>query len=669
MASRMRAPSEFVRPREERPRWTTVLWRSAVVVFATAAALLVLAGLLPGLRVDTIGHALLAGVVLGALNSLVWPALAFLVVRVSVLTLGVGAVVLEVFAVVVILDALPGVGISGWWTAAAVVAGMAVLTALVSSALAIDDDLWFDQRMLLRVRRVRLPEQEREIPGLVMVQIDGLSLDVLQRALGSGDVPTLHRWLREGTHRLTGWETGWSSQTGVSQSGILHGSVQGMPAFRWIEKDTGRLVVSNRPDSASYLEGRQDPGAGLLAYHGSSYGNLFTGGAERAVMTMSVVARRKEGQIGAGYREYFAKPQQVLRTLIGVLVEVCRERRAAMLQRRRDVRPRVPRSVGYAFLRAFTTVIARDVCVQGVIDDIAQGRARIYVNLVGYDEVAHHSGPERADALAVLRDIDEQIRRIERAFRWAPRPYRMVLLADHGQTQGETFAQRNAETLVDLVQRLCHAQVVTDEDPEAGASESAAWVLHPRPRAAQKDAVEDDRVGAQASVSPTVLASGGLGLVYLPGEPKRWSREEIDTAYPQLISGLVQHRDVGFVLVQTKQSGSVVLGRSGCVWLDTGEVEGDDPLAGYGDRALDHIREVDGYDTVADLMVNARYDPELDQVPAFEKQAGSHGALGGAQNRPFLLYPADLSAPEEPLIGPVAVHHQLRRWLRALGQP
>ena len=101
------------------------------------------------------------------------------------------------------------------------------------------------------------------------MQIDGLARVVLERARRSGDVPTLDRWLREGTHRVTPWETGWSSQTGVSQCGILHGSVIDMPAFRWVDKSTGQIVVSNRPESAAAIERAHSDGHGLLAHHGS----------------------------------------------------------------------------------------------------------------------------------------------------------------------------------------------------------------------------------------------------------------------------------------------------------------------------------------------------------------------------------------------------------------
>ena len=47
------------------------------------------------------------------------------------------------------------------------------------------------------------------------------------------------RWLADGTHRLAEWETDLSSQTGASQAGILLGSNEDIPAFRWVEKETG----------------------------------------------------------------------------------------------------------------------------------------------------------------------------------------------------------------------------------------------------------------------------------------------------------------------------------------------------------------------------------------------------------------------------------------------
>jgi hypothetical protein len=543
------------------------------------------------------------------------------------------------------------------------VIGLAVITTLVSSIMAIDDDAWVDRSMAAQARRRAGAATATGVPGVVFIQIDGLAKVVLERALRSGDVPTLHRWLRDGSHRVFGWETGWSSQTGVSQCGILHGSVADMPAFRWVEKSSGNVVVSNRPASAADIERQHSDGAGLLAHHGSSYGNLFTGDAERAVLTMSVIAKRKEGRLGSGYFGYFSRPQLATRTLTDTVAEVFRERAAAWKQVRRGVEPRVSRSWTYALLRAFTTVVSRDVSVHGVLNDMFEGRATIYVDLLGYDEVSHHSGPERADTLAVLRDIDRRIGRIERSIRRAPRPYRLIVLSDHGQTQGAPFVERSGETLAALVARLCGAAASGDTDAEKGKTESSAW-LHRRARQ-----TVDKEKSVPTTAAPVVLGSGSLGLVSLPGPARRLTREEIDERYPDLIPGLVAHPEIGFVLVRTAAGGSVVLGRSGYHDLVTGATVGDDPLAPFGPRAADQVREVDGYSTVADLMINSRYDEMLDEVAAFEHQVGSHGGLGGPQTHPFVLHPAELAAPTEPVLGSPALHRVLKGWLADLGHP
>jgi hypothetical protein len=71
---------------------------------------------------------------------------------------------------------------------------------------------------------------------------------------------------------------------------------------------------------------------------------------------------------------------------------------------------------------------------------------------------------------------------------------------------------------------------------------------------------------------------------------------------------------------------------------------------------------------VADLMINAAYDPELGMVPAFEEFVGSHGGMGGSQSFPFALVPPDLTAPAEPVIGAEHMHRVMRGWLASVGQ-
>jgi uncharacterized membrane protein YvlD (DUF360 family) len=649
----------LLRPAVQRPTLGQVVRRSVATILLVTIALLVSSWLLDGFEIDTFGHALLAGTVVGVVDALIWPAFAFLLVPLSVYTLGLANLAVNALVTWALLDQLPGVRLDGFWTALLVALITTTVATLLSSALALDDDSWYDQRVA-RQRRRRRGTTISDVPGVVFVQVDGLSEDALRFALASGDAPTLHRWLGDGSHRRTGWQTEWSSQTGVSQCGILHGSTIDMPAFRWVVKSTGETVVSNHPKSALEIERRHSDGKGLLAHNGSSYANLFTGDAERAVLTMSVAGKRKEDKLGAGYAQYFSRPSNAIRTLNSTVAELFRERRAARDQIRRGVEPRVSRNWTYALLRAFTTIISRDVCVNGVLNDMAEGRDAIYIDFLGYDEVSHHSGPLREDTLRVLRDIDRQIARFERAVPFAPRPYRIVVLSDHGQTQGATFEERFDESLAALVGRLCGAVVDVDDDSDAGRTESSAWL-----RSARDDKHELQR----SETEPMVLASGNLGLVYLPDGDRRLTLEEIDDRYPNLVAGLVAHPGVGFVLVQTAADGPVVMSATGRRIVDTGEVEGDDPLAPFGPGAVAMVGRAAGYATAGDVMVNSMYDAERDEVAAFEHQVSSHGGLGGPQTRPFVIYPADLSDPTEPIEGPSALHRVLKGWLRELGQP
>ncbi len=120
-------------------------------------------------------------------------------------------------------------------------------------------------------------------------------------------------------------------------------------------------------------------------------------------------------------------------------------------------------------------VIVRDLIVCGVLSDMMRGRPAVYATFSSYDEVAHHSGLERADTLEALRKLDQQFARIERARRYAARPYEIVVLSDHGQTQGATFKQRNGYGLDELVERSLAKGKVSSM---AGGDEQSAMVGH-----------------------------------------------------------------------------------------------------------------------------------------------------------------------------------------------
>ena len=234
------------------------------------------------------------------------------------------------------------------------------------------------------------------------------------------------------------------------------------------------------------------------------------------------------------------------------------------------------------------------------------------------------------------------------------------MLSDHGQTQGSTFEDRYGESFAALVARWRVGRSRSTATPKPVAPSHGVAPHRPQRRA---------RPAALRHRLRRVFASGNLGLVYLPIGDRRLTLEEINEHHRELVPGLVAHPGIGFVLVQTATDGPVVLGATGRRLIDSGDVEGDDPLGPFGPTAVDLVSRAASFSTAGDLMVNSMYDAERDEVAAFEHQVSSHGGLGGAQTHPFVLYPAVFSAPPAPIDGPSALHRVLKGWLQELGQP
>ncbi len=410
----------------------------------------------------------------------------------------------------------------------------AILISAVSTCLqailGTNDDDQYALRVTRRIARRQGTAPRTDAPGIIFLEIDGLALPVLRDAMRDGSAPTLARWITDDGYRLLEWEPDLSSQTGASQAGILLGSNEDIPAFRWVEKENGRMLVCSSPADCAEIERRHATGVGLLRDGGASRGNLLSGEADESILTVSRTADEKGAN--PGYRAFLANGFNVTRTLVLFAWEIVIEVTASARAKRHDVRPRGHRGGIYPLMRATMCVFVRDLVIFGVLTDMMRGRPVVYATFASYDEVAHHSGLERGDTLEALRKLDQQFGRIERARPYAPRPYEIVVLSDHGQTQGATFKQRHGYGLDELVERsLTDAQVTAI----AGGDEQSAMVGHAVGEAtgrSEKPAKSD--VGDRKVV---VLGSGNLGLVYLMDEPRRLTLEEIEARHPRARAG------------------------------------------------------------------------------------------------------------------------------------
>jgi uncharacterized membrane protein YvlD (DUF360 family) len=652
----------------EAPVWQPATPRLGVVRLlvswvVSAAAVAVAAWIVPNVTLDQTGAAFAVAALIAVLNAVLPPLLAalrlpFTLVVGFLLVLFADALLLKLAGDVLSDDI--HVGSFGDALLAALV--IAAVSIVLQAILGTNDDDQYTLKVTRRIARRQGALSPTDVPGIIFLEIDGLALPVLRDAMRDGSAPWMASLISDGGYRLAEWETDLSSQTGASQAGILLGSNDDIPAFRWVEKETGLMMVCSSPADCEEIERRHSTGVGLLADGGSSRGNLLSGEAEETILTVS--RSEAEKRANPGYRAFLANGFNATRALVLFGWEVLLELVAAMRAARRDVRPRGHRGGSYPLVRAAMCVIVRDLIVFGVLTDMMRGRPAVYATFSSYDEVAHHSGLQRADTLEALRKLDQQFGRIARARRYAPRPYELVVLSDHGQTQGATFKQRNGYGLDELVERSIGAGDVAGF---AGGDEQRAMVT-----TAVKEATgQTEKKRPKNDVSDrevVVLGSGNLGLVYLMEVKRRLTLEELDQRHPRLVPALREHPHIGWLLVHSSEHGAAVLGANGANYLDEDRIEGEDPLAPFAPTAARHLLRTDRFPHVADIMIGSFYDPVLDEGCAFEELISFHGGLGGLQTRPFILCSPRLPLPTEPIVGAAAVHELLRGWRAMLQQ-
>jgi uncharacterized membrane protein YvlD (DUF360 family) len=644
-----------------------------------------------------VGTLLLAAIVLGIINLFVRPVFLGLFAGISVIAVAVATIVFQVASFLVLPFFVGDLVVRG--VVAALVASLiyAVVNTILVAVFSITSDDSYFAILMQQVSARREGVIRTDQPGLVVVQIDGLAQPILARQVRAGRVPHLAGWVRSGRYRLNGWEALLPPTTPASQAGILHGNNDGIPAFRWYEKETGRLMVANHPEDALEIASRISNGEGLLSNDGASVGNLFSGDAARSYISMATIKDKSQG-LGKSqtFLSFFASPYNYLQTLVRFGGEIGKEYIQARRQERAGMIPRMHRGMPYPIARAATNVALRDISTALVIEEMYRGTSVIYVDYTDYDEIAHHSGPERSETFDALDGVDRAIATLEKAAAAAPRPYRFVVVSDHGQTLGATFLQRYGKTLGDVIRELMGGETKLEEatarveewgQTNAFLSELtrvggvSGGLARTALRSQTSDGVvelgpaggEEPSAGPPAEGAPEerpdliAIASGNLGLVYFPRLPGRVTLEQLAAAYPGLVDALARHPGIGAMLIQSEAHGSVVIGHAGINFLAEDRVEGEDPVAQYGGRAREAFLRLDGMDHVPDLSVVSLYDPEFEEVAAFEELIGSHGGLGGPQTQALLLHPAEWELDEE-VVGAEAVYRQIRRWAeRELG--
>lgn len=661
-------------------------------------------------------NAILIVIAFSIANTLLWPIFRRFLMKFIILTFGIGSLFLNSLIFYIATYFIPHVyvGFYGFWQVPIV---MAIVTTFMSNITHTND---FDD-YLHSIFKYALKQKtsEKQYKGILMLEIDGLSINTLKKAIDKNLMPTLKSWLDNNTHVLKEWETDLSSQTGSSQAGILHGNNENIVAYRWVEKENdNRIIVSGKLSDSPEIEKRISNGKGLLV-NGISIANMFSGDSKISTLTSSQLKGLKR-IYNRTLNTIFIDSFNFQRILVLFLWDILLELKSQIVHDVKNITPKIRRTIVYAAVRAGANVVLREVTTEILTNEILTGEIdTAYATYMGYDEVAHHSGVEDEDVWGVLKKIDLQFSRLTSAIEMSDRDYDLVILSDHGQSKGATFKQRYGLTLGNYVRRLLPKDLKVFKNEYNIDHFRDAIIPENKQLKNIKERVEnirydlfDDNESIQnmkkeiEEIKPDiifeneqfknlrqkysnsleyitsheirqlssekakdseliVLGSGNLGLIYLTQWKERLNYEEIVMLFPELIPGLVNHSGIGFILVNSISNGGMVIGQNGIYYLDNDEIVGENPLEEFGVNAAKHLKRNNSFDNMPDILVNSFYDSKTDEVCAFEELIGSHGGLGGNQTKPFILYPSQWQDPGE-LIGAESIYKFLKKEIENL---
>jgi endonuclease/exonuclease/phosphatase family metal-dependent hydrolase len=482
---------------------------------------------------------------------------------------------------------------------------------------------------------IRHPAGEADAPGLVIIQIDGLSRTQMERAMQSGSLPFLTRSLRRGHFTLEDFYSGVPSSTPAVQGEVFYGVRGAVPGFEFLHRETGAVFRMNEAHAASVIEsGLEKQCPKPLLEGGRSYSNIYRGGAARSHYCSQDLAPEnllKRLKPLRGFLLCVVYAPKILRMAGLALLEAG----LAVVDMFRGLYAREDFLKELAFVpsRVLVCIVLREMIRFRVLLDLERGGQVIHANFLGYDEQAHRRGPDSAFAHWTLKGIDRAVRDIcHAAGRSAYRDYEWIIHSDHGQERTVPY-ERKYGRKIDAALRevfsrgpLAGTGVCVNGVPEIVGSALDNWrsFFGIRPAC----------TGPTAPVDPkhqiVLTALGPVGHLYFPALPEldeleRHARELVATA------------GVPLVLLLSNNNAARAYNRRGGWTLpqDRKEILGDKHP--FTDEAAEDLLRLCKHPDAGDLVLSG-WDP-LDEPLSFSMENGAHGGPGYEETRGFLLVP------------------------------
>lgn len=521
-------------------------------------------------------------------------------------------------------------------------------------------------------RRRRAAACAGEGPGLLIIQIDGLARTQLERAMARRRMPFLRRLMRRENYRMHDFYPGVPSTTASVQGELFYGVRTAVPAYSFYDRVKRRHGVMSSPEWAKDAEAGCAAQAPGLLEGGSSWSNIYTGGATQeeshfCAASIGFADMWRTGKIRNIFVFILLHPLRTIFMTILILLEAIIAGWDFMVGvlRGESLFP----EFGILLSRVFIAIGLRELITIGAATDLARGLPVIHVNFVGYDEHAHRRGPQSAFAHWSLLGIDRAIRTLHRAAETATkRDYAVWIMSDHGQEHVRSFATEVEGGIEAVVSRAL--ELSQQRDP--------AWRARSqrRPLPAWRSGRAAERRYARWSKSSeltpgeeatfTVAAIGPIAHVYLA--------QPLDDARRAAVARrLVKEGGVPGVLFKRADSS--------VVWFHAqGETVVPDEVPPFlthpeplRQEIADDLAVLAKHPHTGDLMLIG-WSPGT-QTWTFAPERGAHAGIGPEELRGFVMVPPGTRLPKgcEHHIRPASLRsaalHFLERAPLAQAQP
>ncbi len=486
-------------------------------------------------------------------------------------------------------------------------------------------------------------EGTSEEPGLLIIQIDGLARSQLEQAIAKGRMPFLRRLLKSKIYDKHTFYPGIPTTTAAVQAELFYGLRSAVPAFSFFRRDKQELGRMLYPSWAKDFEAGYAAQADGLLKGGSSWSNIYTGGAEQkeahfCAASNGLVDMWQTGKIRNILLFFLLHFTAVLRIAALLVMETG----IALWDAIAGIRRGQP--AGHELLvaasRIFVSVGLRELVTMGVTVDVARGLPVIHVNFLGYDEQSHGRGPGSVFAHWCLRGIDRSIKVLYRAaHRSSRRDYAVWIISDHGQERTRSFASEYPGGIEEVV-RNCY-DTARKRDPAWKARSQrrdySVWLGRATRSARRLERIRAaDALTEEEKATFTVVAVGPVGHVY-------FAKPLDDEQRAALARRLVDQGKVPGVLLK-RTDGTITWFHAQGTTAVPEEVPAmlTHPEAMRAEIAKDIVEFCSNRDS-GDLILLGWSPGE--GTWTFAPERGAHGGLGTEETQGFALLPGRTLLP------------------------